>query len=176
MALVDWSGWAGNILSCQDDTITSTGTVVCFLEHNLGTLNARLGTYFAVSGVSGEYIEPTMSNIHSGILTEMYICSSYRRIAHQNIGASACEVLVIEDPDGGKMRIASKTERAKVARGLYKDCCECLDDLVKWYKSSANATAKQVLYNERLGNDSGIGCPQANPPDGAYSPFNYFFN
>ena len=176
LSVVDWSGWAGNILSCQEDTTTPTGVVVCYLQNNIGNLNATLGTCYTVSGESGNYINPDMGNIESGIYTEMYICSSYRKLTRQNIGASACEVLTIEDPDGGKIKIASKTEKAKVARGLYKDCCECLNDLIKWYKSSGNAIATQILYNERLGNDSGIGCPQVSPPDGYYSPFNFIFN
>ena len=174
--LVDWSGWAGNILTCQDDTTTTTGSVVCFLENNLGKLNAVLGTCFTITGASGDYVHPCMSNIESGILTEYYICHSYQKLIRANIGAASCEVLSIEHEDGGKMRIASKTEKAKVARLAYKDCCECLDDLIKWYKSSGNATAKQVLYNKRLGNDSGIGCPQIVPPDGYFSPFNFIFS
>ena len=174
--LVDWSGWAGDILTCMGDSTTSTGSVVCFLQNNLGVLNARLGTTFTITGASGNYISPSMNNIESGILVEMYICRSYQKLAQQNIGASSCEVLSVEDPGGGRLRIASKTEKAKVARGLYKDCCECLDDLIKWYKTSVCVTAKQILYNTRVGNDSGVGRPQIIPPDGYYSNFNYIFH
>lgn len=173
---VDWSGWAGDVLSCQDDTLTATGSVVCFLQNHLGTLNARLGTCFYITGSGQDYVTPSMSNIESGILVEMYICNSYRKIARQNIGASSCEVLEMEDPDGGRLKIASKTEKGKVARGLYKDCSESLDSLIQWYKASGNAVAKQILLNERLGNDSGIGEPHTLPPDGYYSTHNYIFN
>ena len=176
MSSVDWSGWAGNILSCVEDTTTPTGSVVCFLQTSLGVLNAKLGTCYYISGDADEFVEPSMGNMESGILTEMYICNNYRKIAMKNIGAAGCEVLEIEDPDGGKIRIASKTQAAQVARGLHKDCCECLEDLIKWYKKSVIANPQQVLYNERTGNDNGIGCPIICPPDGSYSSMNYIFN
>jgi len=180
MSLVDWSGWAGDILSCLEDTTTPTGSVVCFLENNLGILNARLASNYHASGEiteSGQYVNPDMTNIESGILTEMYICNTYRKAAMQNIGAAGCEVLQIKDPDGGEIKIASKTNAANAARGLYKDCCVCLDDLIKWYKlSNRDVSPKQVLYNLRGSNDCGVRCADIVPPDGSYSSTNHIFN
>lgn len=172
----DWSGWAGQILECLGDTTTTTGSVVCFLQTRLGVLNAHLGTTYVISGDNDEYIEPDMTNVESGILNEMYICYSYKKKINENLQASGCEVTSIEDPDGGKIKIVSGTEKLKVLRGLEKDCCECLGELINWYKKRKPSLPKQTLYNYRVGNSHGVICPFICPPDGYYSAFNFAFN
>lgn len=173
---VDWSGWAGSILECLGDTGTPTGSVACFLETRLGSLNARIGTCYQVSGESGQYVTPGMGNVESGILTEMYICSTYQKKINEKLQAGGCEVVEIEEPDGGRIKIVSKNDQIKTLRGLQKDCCECLNELINWYNKNKPTVPKQTLYNSRINTRDGIKCPKVTPPQGYYSSYNFIFN
>lgn len=141
--------WASLILESLGDTTTPTGSVVSWLKNNLGQLNLRLGEGFALSG---DCIEPEMSQNVSGIYTEMYYCYYYNKQAVKNLGAAAYDWTEIVGDEQGTIRRVSKNEVAKTYRLLSKDCKENLDKLTSWYAETMNPVSPlQVLYGERFG-------------------------
>src|SRR5690606_36557401 len=65
-------------------------------------------------------------------------------------GAAGVQVTLIQDKDGGTMRIASKTDAAKVAASMNKDCMEVLDNLIGWYKKRYKVLPRQTLYRNKI--------------------------
>jgi hypothetical protein len=154
--------WAGLILESLDDVVTPTGSVVTWLRSNLGALNLRLQTEFAISG-SGYCIVPEMDQNVSGIYTEMYYCAYYNKMANKNLGASGYDWTEIQGDEQGTIRKVSKNEIAKSFRALAKDCRENLDKLTQWYgENTSPIVPTQILYGERFGGASFDLLP---PPD-----------
>lgn len=152
--------WAGLILESLDDTITPTGSVVVWLKSNLGQLNLRLSEEFYLSG---DCIEPEMSQSVSGIYTEMYFCAYYNKMANKNLGSASYDWTEIVGDEQGSIRKVSKNEIAKSFRGLAKDCRENLDKLTEWYGENKDPIVPtQILYGSRFGGSNFDLLP---PPD-----------
>jgi len=161
--------WASLILESLGDTTTPTGSVVSWLKNNLGQLNLRLEEEFVLSG---DCIEPEMSQNVSGIYTEMYYCYYYNRQATKNLGASAYDWTEIAGDEQGTIRKVSKNEVAKTYRLLAKDCNENLDKLTDWYlETKGPILPTQVLYGARYGG-SNFGLL---PPPNCYSHNNFIW-
>ena len=173
----DQSGWAGEILDSMGETGTTTGSVVTWLQNNLGSLNTKISTSHYLSGVSGSgtCIFPDMNMATSGIYTEMYYCHFLSRKASQTLGALSFDWTFVEGDDQGAIRRVSNNDRAKTYAQLSKDCRDRLDELVKWYNFENNyAAPRQILGNSRVGsaNSAMRDANSVYPPESIYSSYN----
>lgn len=151
ISLASQSGWAGSLLSALADTSTSTGTVVAWLQANLGHFNSLLSLQsgsgaFSLSGTS---IVPQMSSAQSGIYNELYFCYFLKRESIRSVGALAYDWTEMRGEDQGAVKLVSRTEKAKVYQSLAKDCDERIKELVKAYKKGSYSGPLQVTYNSR---------------------------
>ncbi len=167
------SGWAGRILEGLGDTVTSTGSTVSWLQHNLYKLNLAIDSSFYLSG---EYIDPDMSGNQSGIYEEIYYCDYLRKRASQLLGGTSFQdVIEFKGEEQGTVRFSSFSERAKAYRTLAADCTTNLNELIDWYTEISGQYAYQVLYNLR-DDPAGYGLKQYSPPESYYSRYNSVWN
>ena len=165
----DFSGWAGEILDCLGDTTTTVGSVVCWLETHLGQLTSALRTDFSIND-SG-CITGDMNQAASGIYTEMFHAYYYRKQANASLGAAGTSWISVKGEDQGEMKVASKTDIAKVYLQMSKESEEQVQKLIQWYHSTYYPQyASQILTNTRTDvSRSGMQCY---PPNSYYSPNN----
>ena len=136
---LDISGWAGEILDDFLISGVSTGSVVSWLENNVGKLNIMIKENFYVDEVSGvNVILPEMNQPATNIYTKMYECEYLHKQAKQAAYLGISDWIEIEGEDQGKIRKVSKTEASKELRALSKDCKEELSNLIKDYKSQVS--------------------------------------
>lgn len=137
----DLSGWAGQIIDEMGISgTTTTGSVVSWLENNVGSLNLVLHEDFVL--VSGQIFDPPenieMNQMAANIYTQMYECSSLSKSAHQAAYLGITDWVELEGADQGKIRKVSKTEAAKELRAASKDCKETLAQLIKNYRGQVS--------------------------------------
>lgn len=134
----DLSGWAGEIIEEMGISgTTTTGSVVAWLENNVGSLNLVLHEDFLLSG-DKIYDPPDMIEMNqmaASIYTQMYECFYLGRAARQAAVLGVTDWIEIEGADQGKIRKVSKTEAAKELRGSANDCNSFLKDLIKNYNN-----------------------------------------
>lgn len=164
------SGWASRLLESLDDSITPTGSVVVWLRNNLGSLNLRLNSEFALSGLC---IEPAMSTNVSGIYSEMYFCHYFSKSANKLLGSAQWDWTEIRGDEQGSIRRVSKNEISKTYRLLAKDCQENLARLTEWFNGLNGSLPTQILYGERFGGSNFDLLP---PPSNYYSECNFIWN
>jgi hypothetical protein len=141
------SGWAGNLLEFTDDQSTPTGTVVTWIQSNLGLFGSYIDVPFTLDEESS--IEPEMTPVQSGLYNEMYLCYHLNKQARKLVGAMAYDWIEIDGEDQGKVRRVSNTEKGKFYRTLAKDCSENFNSLIKTYKGGNYAIPRQSLFSER---------------------------
>jgi hypothetical protein len=128
---LDLSGWAGEILEEYGYSGVTTGSVVSWLENNVGALNVALEeNYYYITGI----ILPEMNQPATVVYTKMYECSYLAKQARQASYLGMSDWIEIEGQDQGKIRKVSKTEAAKELRGLSNDCKSELAALIKGYR------------------------------------------
>lgn len=147
ITLEQQSGWAGSLLEFTDDSTTATGSVVAWIQSNLGLFGSYVDIPFIVD--EEQSISPEMSPVQSGLYNEMYLCYYLNKQARKLVGAMAYDWIEIDGEDQGKVRKVSNTEKGKFYRTLAKDCSENFDKLIKTYKGGDFAIPRQVLFNER---------------------------
>lgn len=162
--LQEQSGWAGQLLDAVDDTSTSTGTVVAWLQANLGKLNSFIRTDFELSGdrdggASGlePVINPEMTQIQSGIYNEMFFCYWLDKKSRQMVGSMTYDWVEMQGEDQGKVKRVSNTEKAKVYKDLAKECKDNLKDLIKEYQGGNFAVTRQITFTNRRSSPDNIG-------------------
>ncbi len=166
------SGWAGDLLTSVGDSTSSTGSVVSWLQNNLGNLNGAIGTSYSLSG---DDLSPGLSMESSGVYTEMYYCYFLARQATRSIGELSFDWVSIQGDDQGSVRRVTGNEKAKTYGSLAKDCRERLSELIDWYNQHANPSLPcQTLYNSRSGSAaSGIReYGSYYPPESLFSNYN----
>lgn len=139
----DLSGWASGIVECGGYSGVSYGSVHCWLENNLGSLNLFLGeNYVLESGV----IVPEMPQTDMAIYTQMYDCYFLKRAARQSSAYALTEGAWsrIQGDEQGFIARSSPSEVSKVFRGLATDCKDCLSDML-YEKNRQGAYPRQVL-------------------------------
>lgn len=127
----DLSGWAGEIIESMALSGVTTGSVVSWLENNVGNLNLSLHTtgYYLLSGD----ILPEMSTNAMAIYTQMYECFYLSKEARRAAQLGYDDWVEINGQDQGSMRKVSKSELSKNFTTLAKDCNQRLNDLLDWY-------------------------------------------
>ena len=130
------SGWAGSILDEYGVSGVTTGSIVSWLENNVGQLNIAIQENFYVEYVSGSgEILPEMNQPAINIYTQMYNCQDLAKQAKQAAYLGISDWVELEGADQGKIRKVSKTEASKELRALSKDCKEELSQMIRDYKS-----------------------------------------
>jgi hypothetical protein len=133
------SGWAGQILDDYLISGVTTGSVVSWLESNVGKLNILIKENFYVEYISGSgEILPEMNQPATSIYTKIYECEYLSRQAKQAAYLGISDWVELEGADQGKIRKVSKTEASKELRNLAKDCKSELTDLIKDYKAQVS--------------------------------------
>ena len=155
ITLVQQSGWAGQLLAALEDTVTSTGSVIGWLQSNLGQLNIFIKTDFTLSGDS---ITPEMTSIQSGIYNEMYFCSWLAKKARSMVGSMTYDWIEMEGDGQGHVRRVSNTQKATTYQSLTKDCEIKLKELIKQYNGGNYSIPRQITFNHRHSADAGLCC------------------
>lgn len=127
----DLSGWAGDIIESMELSGVTTGSVVSWLENNVGNLNLSLRTtgFYLLSGD----ILPEMTVNEMAIYTQMYNCFYLSKESRRANQLGYDDWLEINGQDQGSIRKVSKSELAKNFNSLAKDCNQRLNDLLNWY-------------------------------------------
>jgi len=141
------SGWAGEIIDEMELSGVTTGSIVSWLENNLGSLNNSLDTSFEfLSGDVSGIILPEMSLTEIDIYEKMYECQYLSKKARQAASLGLTDWLQIQGDDQGLIRKVSKTEVAKELRGQAKDCKEELFNFIYGYsRGQSGALPQQVV-------------------------------
>lgn len=146
----DLSGWAGELLDLYGFTGVTTGSVVTWLQTNLGSLNLALKTEYQYSG-SGIYDATggLMGEIEMGIYSQFYECYMYKKLAVQASQLGFNDWIQLDGDGQGGIRKVSKTELGKELRATAKDCNADLDKQILWYRRNGGPNPegmpKQVI-------------------------------
>lgn len=151
MASCNLVAWSERILENIGTGISTTGSIVNWLQDHPFLLNAAFGTsYF----LSGQCIEPTLTSNHSGVYEEMWYCSLYKKLAIQNLGVNQLTVKDLSEVEvegQGRMRFVSRNENAKTLRLQANDCEANLKKLIDDLNENAGGGmyAGQILFSDR---------------------------
>lgn len=130
------SGWAGGILDEYGFSGVTTGSVVSWLENNVGNLNTAIQENYYTAYVSGSgEILPEMNQPAINIYTKMYECQYLNKQARQASYLGISDWIELEGEDQGRIRKVSKTEASKELRALSSDCRNDLGAMIKNYKA-----------------------------------------
>ena len=126
---------AKEIMKCEfdnDDSLNSKQAIECWLESNLGALNALINTSYSVD-------EPNLDCEAQAIYKLLYLHHYYSKSARNALrgvmsGSSTCEgksgdVTSVRDGES-RVTFMNKNETAKVIRGMANDAKASLKDLV----------------------------------------------
>lgn len=152
----DLSGWAGEIIDSMALSGVTTGSVVSWLENNVGTLNLYLQTtgYYLYSGD----ILPEMTINAMAIYTQMYECYYLSKEARYAAQLGYNDWVEINGEDQGSIRKVSKSELSKNLSSLAKDCNARLNDLLDWYlEEGGNGNAGRIPL-QVLGDQGNYSC------------------
>lgn len=132
----DLSGWAGELIDSYGPSGSTTGSVVVWLQTNVGSLNLALHTEYSYISGSGilDVTGGLMGDIEMGIYSEMYECYNYKKQASQASSLGFSDWIEINGDDQGSIRKVSKTELSKEFRSLARDCNKDLDQQIMWYR------------------------------------------
>jgi hypothetical protein len=127
----DLSGWAGDIIESMELSGVTTGSVVSWLENNVGNLNLSLHTtgFYLLSGD----ILPEMTVNEMAIYTQMYNCYYLAKESRRAAQLGYDDWVEVNGQDQGSIRKVSKSELSKNFHSLAKDCNSKLEDLLDWY-------------------------------------------
>lgn len=146
ISLVEQQVWASQLLESLDDSTTSSGTTVAWLQANLGLLNTALKTNYSLSGDS---IVPGMYAVESGIYNEFYYCWWLRKKARTMVGSMDIDWTEMRGDDQGAVKRVSNTQKSTTYQALAKDCDANLKDLIKEYSGGVYAMPRQITFNDR---------------------------
>ena len=156
ITLAQQSSWASGISASLDDTITSNGSVVGWLQTNLGLLNAYLHTEFVVN--ADEEIETHMLPAHSGLYNEMYYCHWLKKKSRSLLNNADYDWIEMRGEKQGSVKIVSKNERAKTINSMSKDCDINLKAIIKDLRGGGFLTPRSISFNERFSTPNDIKC------------------
>lgn len=128
---------AKEIMECEfdnDSDLNSVQSIECWLEANLGMLNAMIDTEFCVDA-------PNLDCEAQAIYKQLYLYHYYSKKARSALrGVMACsgggnesgEILSLKDGES-RVSFMNRNETAKIIRGLANDAKASIDDLVHKY-------------------------------------------
>lgn len=133
---IDLSGWGGEIIEALGLSGVTTGSVVVWLQTNLGQLNLALRSDFSYIADSGIFDASgiSMDEVAMNIYSKMYECAVYRKKSVQASQLGFSDWIEIAGDQQGSIRKVSKTELSKELRGIYKDCNDELNQAIMWYR------------------------------------------
>ncbi len=126
----DLSGWAGDIIESMELSGVLTGSVVSWLENNIGSLNLALREEYGL--ISGQIL-PEMSVNAMAIYTQMYECYYLAKEGRRSAQLGFDDWVEIDGEEQGRIRKVSKSELSKNFISMAKECQENLKNLTKWY-------------------------------------------
>lgn len=140
----------------DNDSSLSASYISSWLRSNIGKLNNLISTSFELDN-SMEFT-PCMDDNQKDIYKDVFFCHYWSLQAKANLGAAAYSLIEVAEGDS-KVRVASKTDNAKVFAGLVKDCQSNLKDMARFYKlnkclpkSISSATTNMYLYSRENDN------------------------
>lgn len=164
------SGWAGDIINSMELSGVTTGSIVSWLQNNVGSLNLSLREEYALT--SGQIL-PEMSINAMAIYTQMYECYYLAKEGRRAAQLGYDDWVEIQGEDQGKIRKVSKSELSKNFLSLSKECQENLKNLTNWYiNEGGNGEMPSRIPLQVIG-DQAFKC---GIPINYLSPSNCFFN
>lgn len=155
ISLEQQQDWATQLLDALDDTTTSTGTTVAWLQANLGLLNISLKTEFYMSGSA---IVPGMDSVQSGVYNEFYFCYWLKKQARKMVGSMDIDWTEMRGDSQGSVKRVSNTQKGTTYQSLAKDCDANLKELIKNVKGGIYAAPLQITFNDRHSTPRDIRC------------------
>lgn len=150
----DLSGWAGSIIESMELSGVLTGSVVSWLENNVGSLNLALRENYEL--ISGQIL-PEMETNAMAIYTQMYECYYLSKEGRRSAQLGFDDWVEINGEDQGSIRKVSKSELSKNFISLAKECQENLKNLTKWYVvDGGNGQDPARLPRQVIGDQSAI--------------------
>jgi hypothetical protein len=99
---------------------SSIPAIAYWLRNNIGELNSRLSTTFALDS-SEEEFTPTLCEEEKVIFKKLFIVDYYKRQVKKNLGASSATPVVEITDTGSRIKMVNKNEIAKTYRLLMND-------------------------------------------------------
>jgi hypothetical protein len=130
------SGWAGELIDLYGLSGVTTGSVVVWLETNVGSLNLALHSEYATVSGSGivDITGGLMGDMEMDIYSQMYECYIYKKKSVQAAQLGFNDWIQLDGDQQGGIRKVSKTELAKELRNASRDCNKDLDKQILWYR------------------------------------------
>ena len=139
---------ADEIISDLDnDSSLSTSYVATWVRNNVGKVNNMLGTSFELD--ENQEYTPCISQDVKDIIKHLYQCNYWSMQAKANLGASAWNVTELIEGDN-KIRVASKTDNAKILTSMAKDCNAELLNIIKFYKTNHTLPSSLSSWNSPM--------------------------
>jgi len=166
----DLSGWAGEIIESMELSGVTTGSVVSWLENNVGSLNLSLREEYALT--SGQIL-PEMSINAMAIYTQMYDCYYLSKEGRRAAQLGYDDWVEIQGEDQGQIRKVSKSELSKNFLSLAKECQQNLTKLTNWYVNDGGNGASPSKMPQQVIGDQAFKCTI---PASYLSPSNCFLS
>lgn len=164
------SGWAGAIIDSMELSGVTTGSVVSWLENNVGSLNLAIRESYGFSGSSG--ILPEMNINAMAIYSKMYECYYLAREGRRASQLGYSDWLEINGQDQGLIRKVSKSELSKNFISMCKDCNSNLSKMVSWYvNDGGNGSGSSRMPSQVIG-DQAFSCSIPESYLNSYNCFN----
>jgi DNA-directed RNA polymerase specialized sigma subunit len=112
--------------------------VAFWLRTNIGALNSKLNTTYAVNLTSFE-ISPTMGQEEKDIFKKLYLIHYYDVKLRESLGAASTDTWIEIQSDGTSVRRVNKVEQGKTYQTVKKVELEELDKMVHSYKLRASS-------------------------------------
>lgn len=132
-------------LDMPDDI--SIPVVAFWIRSNIGTLNNLLNLDLSIDE-DGE-ITPELTLDEKSIYKTCYLIYYYGKLAKSNMGANSYEIQEVTEGDT-RVKMAVKTDKAKIYLSVQKDMKSDLDKMVKLYRYN-NAIPSDAVTSEAYG-------------------------
>jgi hypothetical protein len=143
---------AKEIMECEfdnDSDLNSLQSIECWLEANLGMLNALIDTEYCLES---QELDSEAQAVYKQLYLHQYYVKKARNAMRgimacsgSSNGDTAGEIVSLSDGDS-KVTFANRNETAKIIRGMAQDAKSALDQLVHKY----------LLYNSEPRQVGGI--------------------
>ena len=155
ITLDEQNDWAGCLLESLGDEATSTGSVVGWLQSNLGLLNAYIHTEFAVED---DEIVSEMLPAQSGLYNEMYYCYWLKKKSRSLLNNADYDWTEMRGEKQGSVKKVSKNERSKTIAAMAKECDINIKTIIKDLKGGSFLVPKSLSFNERFSTPDHMRC------------------
>ena len=126
--------WKGEL---QEDSSTSSVSIMYWLRANIGTLNNLLGTCYKINQST---LEPNndggciLGTQEASIFKYCYLLNYYERCFKNMVGVNSANIITEATSDGGTLRFLDRGKLGQLYLQLRKDTQATLDKLINRYK------------------------------------------